>query len=152
MNLGGRTARATTNKFDEDSLRRVVQSATNLAKVQAADPDLLPMADAAAFDPAGPAPARNYFETSSIGPQERAAAVEKIVEVAQKHKLTTAGIYATAESVEAILNSRGLVVLSHADLGRVLDHHACGGFFRMAEGQLARRAQLRSGRTGRSRS
>ena len=59
--------------------------------------------------PNGPAPARNYFETSSIGPQERAAAVEKIVQVAQKRKLTTAGIYATAESVDAILNSRGLV-------------------------------------------
>ncbi len=109
VNLGGRTARATTNKFDEDSIRRVVEAATNLAKVQAADPDLLPMADAAAFDPAGPVPARNYFETSSIGPQERAAAVEKIVHVAQKRKLTTAGIYATAESVDAILNSRELV-------------------------------------------
>jgi PmbA protein len=109
VNLGGRTARATTNKFDEDSIRRVVEAATNLAKVQAADPDLLPMADAAAFDPNGPAPARNYFETSSIGPQERAAAVEKIVHVAQKRKLTTAGIYATSESVDAILNSRGLV-------------------------------------------
>src|SRR6185312_198631 len=83
VNLGGRTARATTNKFDEDSIRRVVEAATNLAKVQAADADLLPMADAEAFDPAGPAPARNYFETSSIGPQERAAAVEKIVRVAQ---------------------------------------------------------------------
>ncbi len=108
VNLNGRTARATTNKFDEDSIRRVVEAATNLAKVQAPDPDLLPMAEASAFDPTGPAPARNYFETSSIGPQERAAAVEKIVQVAQKRKLTTAGIYATAESVDAILNSRGL--------------------------------------------
>ena len=108
VNLDGRTARATTNKFDEDSIRRVVESATNLAKVQAPDPDLLPMADVSAFDPNGPAPARNYFETSTIGPQERAAAVEKIVRIAQKRNLTTAGIYATAESVDAILNSRGL--------------------------------------------
>jgi PmbA protein len=108
VNLDGRTARATTNKFDEDSIRRVVESATNLAKVQAPDPDLLSMADASAFDPTGVAPARNYFETSTTGPQERAAAVEKVVQVAKKRGLTTAGIYATAESVEAILNSRGL--------------------------------------------
>jgi predicted Zn-dependent protease len=34
--------------------------------------------------------------------------VKKIVDVAQKHKLTTAGIFSTAESVEGIFNSHGL--------------------------------------------
>ncbi|HLH09012.1 MAG TPA: TldD/PmbA family protein [Terriglobales bacterium] len=109
VNVNGRTARATTNKFDDESIRRVVEAATNLAKVQAPDPDLLPMADASAFDGKGPAPARNFFETSTMGPQERADAVEKIVQVAHKQKLTTAGIYSTSESVDAILNSSGLV-------------------------------------------
>ncbi len=42
----GRTARATTNKFDDDSLKRVVQASESLAKVQHPDPDLLPMPDA----------------------------------------------------------------------------------------------------------
>src|ERR1700683_4830799 len=41
--FGGRTARATTNKFDDDSLRRVVESSEALARVQHPDPDLLPM-------------------------------------------------------------------------------------------------------------
>ena len=41
--FGGRTARATTNKFDNDSLKRVVQASESLAKVQHPDPDLLPM-------------------------------------------------------------------------------------------------------------
>src|SRR5258708_3733959 len=41
--FGGRTARATTNKFDDDGLRRVVESSEALAKVQHPDPDLLPM-------------------------------------------------------------------------------------------------------------
>src|ERR1700739_3785008 len=41
----GRTARAKTNKLDDDSLRRVVQSSESLAKVQHPDPDLLPMPD-----------------------------------------------------------------------------------------------------------
>src|SRR5579864_8357794 len=44
--FGGRTARASTNKFDDESLRQVVRSSENLAKVQHPDPDLLPMPDA----------------------------------------------------------------------------------------------------------
>src|SRR6202167_2842693 len=44
--FGGRTARASTNKFDDESLRRVVGSSEALAKVQHPDPDLLPMPDA----------------------------------------------------------------------------------------------------------
>ena len=39
--FGGRTARAFTNKFDDESLRQVVRSAESLAKVQHPDPDLL---------------------------------------------------------------------------------------------------------------
>jgi predicted Zn-dependent protease len=42
----GRTARATTNKFDDDSLKRVVQASEGLAKVQHPDSDLLAMPDA----------------------------------------------------------------------------------------------------------
>src|SRR5581483_1560793 len=41
--FGGRTARATTNKFDEDSLREVVRASESLARVQEPDPDLLPV-------------------------------------------------------------------------------------------------------------
>ncbi len=40
--------------------------------------------------------------------QLRAAGVKKIVEVAEKHKLTAAGIFSSSESVEGIFNSRGL--------------------------------------------
>jgi predicted Zn-dependent protease len=108
VNLDGRAARATTNKFDDESLRRLAESATALAKVQEPDPDLLPLADASSFDANGPKVARAYFETSSIGPKERAQAVGEMVDVAQKYKLTSAGIYATAESVEAVFNSKGL--------------------------------------------
>ncbi len=42
-NFAGRTARATTNQFDDESLRRAVAASENLARVQVADPDLLPM-------------------------------------------------------------------------------------------------------------
>lgn len=109
VNLDGRTARATTNKFDDESLKRLVQSVTDLAKVQDKDPDLLPLADISSYDPHGPTVERTFFETASIGPKERAQAVGEMVDVAQKFKLTSAGIYATSEAVEAVLNSKGLV-------------------------------------------
>ena len=113
--FGGRTARASTNKFDDESLRRVVESSEALAKVQHPDPDLLPMPDSteAAGGASGSVqakqpPSRYFEQTAAITPQLRAAAVKKIVEVAQKHKLTTAGIFSSSESVEGIFNSRGL--------------------------------------------
>src|SRR5438270_6961044 len=93
--FGGRTARATTNKLDDESLLRVVQSSEALAKVQHPDPDLLPMPDSREAAGAGfqatPVPSRHFAESASITPQLRADGVSKIVEVAQRHKLTTAG-------------------------------------------------------------
>src|SRR5271156_3880262 len=43
--FGGRTARAATNRFDDESLHRVVEYSEALAKVQHPDSDLLPMPD-----------------------------------------------------------------------------------------------------------
>jgi len=106
--FGRRTARATTNKFDDESLKRVVQAAESLSKVQHPDPDLLPMPDAGEGARATPIPGRYFAETAAITPEGRAGAVKKIVGVAAKHKLTSAGIFSTAESVEGIFNSRGL--------------------------------------------
>src|SRR5438067_3544746 len=57
--FGGRTARATTNKLDDESLKRVVKSSEDLAKVQQPDPDLLPMASGTGEKQTG-APSR-YF-------------------------------------------------------------------------------------------
>ncbi len=109
--FGGRTARAFTNRFDDDSLQRVVQSSEALAKVQHPDPDLLPMPDAHEATNGKDnlhVPARHFEQTASISPQLRAEGVRKIVDVAKKHNLTTAGIFSNAESVEGIFNSRGL--------------------------------------------
>ena len=105
--MNGKTARATTNRMDDESLRRAVQSAEQIAKVQEPDPDLLSMPS--------PQEAKNtrgverHFEaTAAITPETRAAAVEQIVDVAKKHKQTTAGIYSCSENLEALFNSRGL--------------------------------------------
>jgi PmbA protein len=109
-NFAGRTARATANQFDDESLRRAVVSSENLAKVQAPDPDLLPMptADEATAAGEGARATRFFEQTAAVTPADRAEVVKGIVSVAGKHKLTTAGIYSASESGEGIFNSRGL--------------------------------------------
>jgi predicted Zn-dependent protease len=107
--FGGKTARALTNKFDEESLRQVVRSSESLARVQHPDPDLLPMPDSQeAAESTRSAPVRHFEPTARITPEQRAGGVKKIVSVAEKHGLTTAGVFSSAESFEGILNSRGL--------------------------------------------
>src|SRR5580692_2952582 len=108
--FGGRTARSTTNKLDDEGLKRVVQSSERLAKVQHPDPDLLPVPDSSDASATGREglPTRHFAETAAVTPQQRAETVKKIVLVADKHKLTTAGIVSTSESIEAVFNSRGL--------------------------------------------
>lgn len=107
--FGGRTARATTNRFDDQTLKDVVKASEDLAKVQEPDADLLPMPDAGEGTRATQAvPSRHFAETAAVMPEQRAEGVGQIVSIARKHKLTTAGIFSSAESVEGIFNSRGL--------------------------------------------
>jgi PmbA protein len=103
---GGRTARASTNKLDEESLQRVVRTSESLAKVQHPDPDLQPMERGGT--PAREVPLRHFAETAAITPEQRAQAVEKMVGIAKRRRLTAAGIFSTAESIEGIFNSRGI--------------------------------------------
>src|SRR5215469_6936854 len=105
--FGGRTARASTNKFDEESLKRVVRAAESLARVEEPDADLLPMAGAAVAGEG--ARAARYFErTAAVTPELRADAVAKMVGVAKKNDLATAGIVSSAESIAGVFNSRGV--------------------------------------------
>lgn len=106
--MGQRTARATTNKFDDASLKRAVEAAESITRVQQADPDLLPMASPADVGSSDSGPSRYFDRTAAVTPEQRAEGVRTIVEVAKKHKLTTAGIFSSSESVEAIFNSRGV--------------------------------------------
>ena len=109
-NFAGRTARATTNQFDDESLQRAVAASENLARVQAPDADLLPMPTSEEANAAGEgARATRFFDrTAALTPADRSEVVEGIVSVAGKHKLTTAGIYSNSEAQEGIFNSRGL--------------------------------------------
>ena len=106
--FGSRTARATTNRLDEDSLQRVVRASESLAKVQHPDPDLLPVTSEGGRWTPQESPSRHFSATAAVTPEQRAETVGQIVAAAKKHKLMAAGIYSTAELVEGIFNSRGL--------------------------------------------
>lgn len=100
----GRTARATTNKTDEEALRRSVAASAALARSQPKDPDLLPMPGpqkyraVGRFDPA----------TAAATPEDRARAVADVVTLAAKSGQTAAGIFTTGAMQTALANSRGL--------------------------------------------
>jgi len=109
--FGKRTARASSNKLDDESLKRVVQASESLAKVQHADSDLLPMPDsreAAGLTPVPRIPNRYFESAAALTPEQRAQGVEQMVAIAKRHQLSAAGIFASAESVEGIFNSRDL--------------------------------------------
>jgi PmbA protein len=106
----GKTARATTNRFDDESLKRAVQSAEGIAKVQEPDSDRLPMALADEGKLDGSVPPRWFDKTAAITPGDRAEAVGKVVAVAKKNRLVTAGIYSSSQTSEAVINSNGLSV------------------------------------------
>ena len=105
--MDGKTARATTNRTDDESLRRAVQSAEQTARVQEPDPDLLPLPSEE--EARGTKSVERHFAaTAAITPEDRASAVEQIVAVAKRNRQTTAGIYSSSEGLEALFNSRGL--------------------------------------------
>ena len=124
-NFSGKTARATANQFDDESLRRAVAASEKLARVQVADPDLLPMPTpeeanrGGAFAERSVGGTRFFDETAAIAPADRAEVVRRIVSIADQHKLTTAGIYSNSESREGLFNSRGLANWYHQTLAEV---------------------------------
>jgi predicted Zn-dependent protease len=102
--VDGRTARATTNKTDEESLRRVVAAAMSLARNQPENPDLLPMLGPQKYQKVS-----HYFaSTVSATPQDRARAVTRVCKMAEEGKQTAAGIFTTGFVRNLLMNSKGL--------------------------------------------
>ncbi|MGC2292002.1 MAG: TldD/PmbA family protein [Candidatus Acidiferrales bacterium] len=102
--VDGLTARATTNKTDEESLRRVVAAAMNLARNQPENPDLLPMLGPQKYQKV----AHFFASTVSATPQDRARAVTRVCKMAEEGKQTAAGIFTTGYVRNLLANSKGL--------------------------------------------
>ena len=102
--VDGRTARASTNKTDEESLRRVTAAALELAQVQPRNPNLLPMLGPQKLQKVD----RFVAKTAAATPADRARAVTRVCQMAERSKQTTAGIFSTGLSEFALANSCGL--------------------------------------------
>jgi predicted Zn-dependent protease len=109
-----RTARVTTNRLDERSLRTAVEHAIAIARAHAPDPDLPPLAE-----PAPAAPVNRYdAATAGVTPEERARAVAAAIAVAAEAGQSAAGAFSTEEHAEAILNARGVFAYYRGTLAR----------------------------------
>jgi len=102
--LNHRTARATTNRFDPDSIRRTVEQALALARSAAPNSDLLPLNEPSVISETK----RFDAATAAATPEHRGRAVAEAIRIVESLGQTAAGIYSTGQSVEAIFNSRGI--------------------------------------------
>jgi PmbA protein len=102
--MDGRTARVTTNKTDEESLRRVSTAAAKLALHQPKIPGLLPMPGPQKI----PKVDRFFDATAGATAQHRARAVARVCKLAEKNKQTAAGIFSSGAMQTILANSKGL--------------------------------------------
>ena len=102
--VDGRTARVTTNRFDEDSLRAAVESCLQLAHSQPKIPGLLSMPGKQRYRRVN----RFTKETAATTPEDRARAIRKSCDLAIRNGQVAAGIFSTGQSQLALGNSRGL--------------------------------------------
>ena len=104
VQIEGRTARATTNRLDDASIRQVVEESVALTKLQEPDPGRTGL-------PACPSPppvSRFHAATAEVSPTDRAQAVAEAIRIVESLGQTAAGIYSTAEAVFALLNTNGV--------------------------------------------
>jgi len=100
----GRTARATTNRFDEDSLRSTVEASLSLAHSQPKIPNLLPIPGKQRYRRVN----RFIKHTAALSAEDRARAVRRACDSAVKKGQVAAGIFSNGQSQSVLANSRGL--------------------------------------------
>jgi len=102
--VDGRTARATTNRLDEDSLRAAVAASLQLAHSQPKIPGLLAVPGKQRYRKVN----RFSRATAAVTPEGRARAVKKSCDLAIRNGQVAAGIFSTGQSQLALGNNRGL--------------------------------------------
>ncbi|MBV9110474.1 MAG: TldD/PmbA family protein [Gemmatimonadetes bacterium] len=102
--FGKKVASATTNRFDEDALRTVVQTAERLARLVPEDPEYLGELPAQQYPHTA-----GYFEsTANLTPEQRAAAVNAITRPAEAQGLISTGFLDILTGSQAVATKKGL--------------------------------------------
>ena len=103
-NFGKKSGTATIDEFDDDSLKRVVARAEELAKLSPENPEFMPPLGPQTYDEA-----INYVEaTAKVTPEYRAKAANSSISPAEAQDVTAAGFLDDSAGFEATLNSNGL--------------------------------------------
>lgn len=102
--VDSRTARATTNRVDEDSLRAAIEASLSLAHSQPKDPHLLRLPGKQRYQKVN----RFLNDTAALTPEDRARAVRRACDLAIQNGQVAAGIFASGLQQAALGNSRGL--------------------------------------------
>jgi predicted Zn-dependent protease len=102
--FGKQVASATTNRFDDEGLRQVVQTAERLARLVPEDPEYLGELPVQQYLPVEP-----YFDaTANLTPEARARAVMQIAGPAARQNLVSIGYLSHFTGSNAVANKRGL--------------------------------------------
>lgn len=113
--FGRRVASATTNRFDDDSLRLVVQTSERLARLVPEDPEYMGELGPQTYPDTEP-----YFEsTALLNPQVRAGAVAKIAGPARARNLISTGFLSFQAGSQAVATKRGLFAYAPATLANL---------------------------------
>jgi PmbA protein len=134
--VDGRTARATTNRLDEDSLRNAVESSLQLAHSQPKMPGLLPLPDKQRYGKVN----RFAKQTAVLTPEDRARAVKKACELAIRSGQVAAGIFSTGQSQLALANSRRLFATyrqTHAEFSVTMQDEPAASWAKANSGNVS---------------
>ena len=99
-----RTARVTTNRVDEDSLRAALENSLSLAASQPKDPQLLRMLPRQKYRRVN----RYIPATALLSAEDRARAVKRVCDLADKRGQDAAGIFESGQTHSLLANSQGL--------------------------------------------
>ena len=102
--VDSRTARVTTNRLDEDSLRTALENSLSLASQQPRDPHLLPLPAKQNYRPVR----RFHPATALLSAEDRSRAVKQACQMAERRGQVAAGIFSSGQSQSLLANSSGL--------------------------------------------
>src|SRR5687767_7887876 len=100
--FGKKTASATTNRFDDESLRQVVQTSERLARLVPEDPEYM-----GELPPQQYLPVEPFFDsTANLTPEQRARAVTEITAPAARQNLISTGFLTHFAGSNAVANKK----------------------------------------------
>jgi predicted Zn-dependent protease len=109
--VGRRVGSATTNRFDDASLRRAVEMSERLARLAPEDPEYLGELGEQRY----PTVRHPWFDaTSALDAERRAAAVQEVTRLATGRGLVSTGFLPVQAGSQAVATSRGLFAYNRA--------------------------------------